>query len=158
MDLIAHFVVGLAIAKKLGNPWAVFLSCLIDIDHAIGYIYDKRNKKNTIMPTLLHLAHRPRTWLHSISGAALLIVLFAYVVKLPLPVVFYSFSIHIAIDALDKAGIYVFPPFTKRKIRGALPVGYLPEDPSYLQKHKRSHIPSILLILAVVVLVLLKLI
>jgi len=158
MDLLAHFVMGLVIAKKLNNPWAVLLSCLIDIDHIIGYIYDRRKKKFLFMPSLLHIAYRPRTWLHSITGAALFAAFFIYVLHLPFDVVFFSFYIHLAIDMLDKTGIYVLPPLIKRKVKGALPVGYLMEDSGYLQRHKRSHIPSILLILIVAVLVLLKLI
>ena len=158
MDLVAHFVMGLAIAKKLNNPWAVLLSCIIDIDHVIGYLYDRRKKKFLFIPSLLHLAYRPRTWLHSITGAALLAALSLFVFNLPFPVVFFSLYVHLAIDMLDKAGIYILPPLIKRKIKGALPVGYLMEDSGYLQRHKRSHIPSILLILIVAVLVLLKLI
>lgn len=158
MDLVAHFVMGLVIAKKLNNPWAVLLSCIIDIDHVIGYLYDRRKKKLMWIPNLLHIAHRPRTWLHSITGAALLIAFFTFSFNLPFPVVFFSFYIHLAMDMLDKNGIFVLPPLINRKIRGALPAGYLPEDPSYLKRHKRSHIPTILLILIVAVLVLLKLI
>jgi len=89
---------------------------------------------------LLHLTYRPRTWLHSITGAAILSTILVYVFKFPLKVVFFSFYIHLGMDMLDKTGIFILPPFIKRKIRGALPVGYLMEDPSYLQRHKRSHI------------------
>ena len=151
MDLIAHLAFGLWLYKIFGNPWVIPLSCIIDIDHIFGYIYDKRNQKNVEIPNLLHLAYRPRTWIHSITGALLLSL--PLVFFLPWKIVLISIFSHIVLDSLDILGIYTFPPFTNRMIHGIFPVGYLLEDPNYLRLHKRSHIASIIFILLIALLI-----
>ena len=145
MDLIAHFVFGIWLAKKFQNFWAIFLSCIIDIDHFFGYIYDKRKKQRIEIPSILHLAYRPRSWLHSFTGVLILSI--PFLLFLPSDLVFISLLSHLFFDLLDKNGIFLFPPLLNKKIRGRLPVGYLPEDSRYLKAHKRSHLPSILLII-----------
>ncbi|MDI6798910.1 MAG: hypothetical protein QMD12_02865 [Candidatus Aenigmarchaeota archaeon] len=144
MDLIAHFVFGLWLFKKSGNVWSIALSCVLDIDHILGYIYDKRKKRYIEIPSILHLAYRPRSWLHSITGA--LISALPFVFFLPMHIVLISLFSHLFFDLLDRNGILLFPPLLKKKIKGALPVGYLIEDPEYLKRHRRSHIPSLILI------------
>jgi membrane-bound metal-dependent hydrolase YbcI (DUF457 family) len=150
VDLIAHFVVGLWLYKYYPNPVVVILAAIPDADHLLGYFYDRWNHKRIEIPKLLHLAYRPRSWVHSILGM--------FVIGLPLlfffpwRIIFVPLFSHLLLDALDKQGVYIIPKLTKLKIRGKLPVGYLPEDPEYMLKHKRSHIPSILLIIAIAVL------
>lgn len=152
MDLIAHFVFGLWLYKISGNVWTIVLTCIIDIDHFLGYIYDRRKKHIIKVPSLLHLAFRPRSWLHSITGV--LIISLPSIFFLPWHVVFISLFSHLILDSLDKGGIYLLPPFSKKMIRGILPMGYLIEDPNYLRLHKRSHIPSLILIVVMALLIL----
>lgn len=152
MDLIAHFVFGLWIYQDLGSVWTIFLSCITDIDHLLGYIYDRRKKPFIQIPKLLHLAYRPRSWFHSFTG--ILVVSIPLTFFLPSPIVFLPLFSHLLLDALDKNGISILPPFLKKRVRGALPVGYLIEDPSYLKRHKRSHVPSLILIITVTLLIL----
>jgi len=152
MDLIAHFVFGLWIYQDFGNIWIILLSCITDIDHLIGYIYDRRKKSSIQIPKLLHLAYRPRSWFHSFTG--LLTVFIPLSFFLPTPVVLLPLLSHLLLDALDKNGISIFPPFLKKRIKGALPVGYLMEDPNYLKRHKRSHVPSLILIAIISLLIL----
>lgn len=168
MDLIAHLVFGFWLYIKLGNPWSILLSCIMDVDHLLGYLYDRRKEslikihydklieeifeKPYDKKRLLHLSYRPRTWFHSIFG----VFLFSLVLTpfLSLSIAFIPLFSHLLLDAMDKNGIYILPPFTKRKVRGALPVGYLIEDPKYLVRHKRSHIPSLILIIITIFLIL----
>jgi len=153
MDLIAHFIFGLWLYKIFGNAWTIPLSCIIDIDHFLGYFYDRRKQKRIEIPNLLHLSYRPRTWVHSITGV--LIIFLPLIFFSPWYIVLISLFSHIFLDSLDKLGIYILPPFTDRRmIHGVLPVGYLLEDPNYLRLHKRSHIPSILFILLISLLIL----
>ncbi|MEM5883024.1 MAG: hypothetical protein QXQ77_02170 [Candidatus Aenigmatarchaeota archaeon] len=154
MDAIAHFIVGLYLSIKFESYWPLFLSCVFDIDHIIGYFYDKRKKLILEIPSLLHLAYRPRSWFHSFSG--LLIILIPFLPFLPLEIIFIPLFIHLFLDILDKNGIYILPPLIKKKIKGLLPVGYLMENPNYLRAHKRSHIPSLLISIIFVLLIILK--
>jgi len=156
MDLLAHFVVGLWLYSHYQYPLVVLLSVIPDIDHLVGYIYDRRKKTEIKLPKLIHLAYRPRSWFHSFTGV--LIIGLPLLIYFPWYVVFIPLLFHMFLDMLDKEGIYILPPFISKRIRGALPVGYLPEDPSYMKKHKRSHLPSILVILAIAILSLLRLI
>jgi len=152
MDLLAHLIFSFWVSLHVGNVWAIFLGTIMDIDHLLGYIYDRRKKRYIEIPKLLHLAYRPRTWLHSFTGILLLSI--PLLPFLPITVVFIPILSHLLLDILDKSGISIFPPFLKKKVRGALPVGYLIEDPSYLRRHKRSHIASLILIAIVILLML----
>ncbi|MEM5800476.1 MAG: hypothetical protein QXD54_02750 [Candidatus Aenigmatarchaeota archaeon] len=154
MDILAHFIVGLYLSIKFENYWPLFFSCIFDLDHVIGYLYDKRKKLPIEIPSLLHLAYRPRSWFHSILG--LLIVSIPFLFFLPVELIFIPLFAHLFLDILDKNGIYILPPLIKKKIKGSLPVGYLLEDPSYLKTHKRSHIPSLLVSIIFVLLIILK--
>jgi hypothetical protein len=154
MDILAHFIIGLYFSIKFESYWPIFFSCIFDIDHIIGYFYDRRKKILIEIPSLLHIAYRPRSWFHSIFG--LLILSVPFTLFLPLEIIFIPLLIHLFLDLLDKNGIYLFPPFIKKKIKGSLPVGYLVEDPSYLKRHKRSHIPSLLATLFFFLLIVLK--
>ncbi len=153
MDILAHFIVGLYFSIKFESYWPIFFSCIFDIDHIIGYFYDRRKKILIEIPPLLHIAYRPRSWLHSIFG--FLILSIPFTLFLPLHIIFIPLLIHLFLDLLDRNGIYLFP-FIKKKIKGSLPVGYLIEDPSYLKRHKRSHIPSLLTTLFFFLLIILK--
>jgi membrane-bound metal-dependent hydrolase YbcI (DUF457 family) len=155
MDFVAHFVVGLWLSIKIGNPIAIPLSVSFDIDHVIGFLYDKRKKMLTSIPNIFHFAYRPRSWLHSISGLMILFViavginatgLVNFNSPVPYDIILFCLILHLLIDMLDKDGIHILPPITRKEIRGALPVGYLIEDPKYLTNHKRSHVPSLILI------------
>lgn len=152
MDLTVHFLVGILIFKLTGNIFAIPLSILPDLDHVIGYFYDKRKKRNIQMPKLLHIAYRPRSWLHSVFAVLILSLFFSLFI--PWKVVFASLFSHILIDSLDKSGVYLLPYISKKKIRGILPVGYLEENPAYLKRHKRSHVPS-MIVTAIIILILL---
>ncbi|MCS7105841.1 MAG: metal-dependent hydrolase [Candidatus Aenigmarchaeota archaeon] len=154
MDIIAHFIAGLYLSIKFENYWALFFGCIMDIDHVIGYLYDKRKKVKIEIPSLLHLAYRPRSWFHSLSG--LLIVSIPFLFFLSPELIFIPLFIHLFLDLLDKNGIYILPPFIKRRIKGSLPVGYLIEDPTYLKTHKRSHIPSLLVSVIFLIFIILK--
>ncbi|MGC8812439.1 MAG: metal-dependent hydrolase [Candidatus Aenigmatarchaeota archaeon] len=154
MDILAHFMVGLYLGIRFGSYWPIFFSCILDIDHIIGYFYDRRKKIMAEIPSLLHLAYRPRSWFHSIFG--LLILSTSFALFLPLELYLVPLFIHLFLDLLDKDGIYIFPPFIKKKIKGSLPVGYLVEDPNYLKAHKRSHIPSLLTTIFFFLLIVLK--
>jgi hypothetical protein len=154
MDILAHFIVGLYLSIKFESYWPIFFSCILDIDHVIGYFYDRRKKILTEIPSLLHLAYRPRSWFHSILG--LLILFIPFMFFLPLHLILIPLFLHFFLDLLDKSGVYLFPPFIKRKIRGSLPVGYLVEDESSLKTHKRSHIPSLLTLLFFFLLIIFK--
>jgi len=154
MDIVAHVVFGFWLSTKLGTEWGIFFSAILDIDHLLGYLYDKRKKKTIEIPSLLHLAYRQRTWLHSIFGV--FIITLVFIQFLDWRIVFFPLLFHLFLDAIDKIGIYILPPFTKKKIKGILPVGYLIEEPGYLKRHKRSHIPSIILIVLTIILILLN--
>lgn len=155
MDLLAHLVVGVWLYTKYKQMIVIPLAMIFDVDHLLGYVYDKR-KNVRKLPKVIHLAYRPRSWFHSLTGM--------FLVALPLlpffqwQVVITPLASHLFLDMLDKSGLFIFPPLTWKKIRGALPVGYLPEDPMYMKKHKRSHIPSIIVIIAVAILGMLKMI
>ncbi|MEM5834490.1 MAG: hypothetical protein QXQ69_01415 [Candidatus Aenigmatarchaeota archaeon] len=142
MDILAHFALGLYLSFKFESYWPLFFSCIFDIDHIIGYFYDKRKKTLVEIPSFLHIAYRPRSWFHSFWG--FLIVLVPFIFFLPLEIVAVPLILHLFLDLLDKNGIFTFPPIVRKKIKGHLPVGYLVEDPAYLKTHKRSHIPSLL--------------
>lgn len=152
MDLIAHFVFSLWLNTHYGNVWTIFLGTIIDIDHFLGYIYDRRNKRYIEIPKLLHLAYRPRSWMHSFTG--ILVLSIPSLLFLPANIAFIPLLSHLLLDALDKNGISIFPPFLKKRIKGALPVGYLIEDPTYLKRHRRSHIASFVLIAIFILLIL----
>ena len=152
MDLLAHLIVGIWLYQHFGNFWTIFLSVIIDIDHFLGYIYDRRKKRHIEIPKLLHLAYRPRSWLHSFTGLLLFSIPLSFF--LPPTIAFLPLFSHLMLDMLDKSGISIFPPFLKKKIKGALPVGYLIEDPTYLRRHRRSHIASFILIAIVILLIL----
>jgi len=151
MDLIAHFMVGLLFYRKFGSLVYIFLACAFDLDHVIGYFYDRRKKLRIELPPLLHLAYRPRSWLHSFTG--LLLFSFLFSPFFPAHLVVTSLFSHLLLDMVDKSGVFIFPPLIKEKVRGILPVGYFLEDPKYLKRHKRSHIPSLVLTLIVGLLV-----
>jgi membrane-bound metal-dependent hydrolase YbcI (DUF457 family) len=150
MDVLAHFVFGLWLYTKFNSLAVLPLSVILDIDHLIGFIYDKRKAKKIKIPSLLHLAYRPRSWLHSIIG--ILLIGLPLVPLLGLYPVLIPLLSHLLIDMLDKAGIYMFPPFTRMRVHGILPASYLPEENPSL-KGKRSHVPSIVLIVATAILV-----
>lgn len=153
MDLIAHFVMGLVLYKFTGNIWVIILSVILDLDHFVGFVYDKKKFRFTELSNLLHLAYRPRTQLlHSIVG--ILIIGAALSFFMPWTIAFGPLAIHLFLDSIDRAGIYLLPIGPKWQIRGVLPVGYLAENPSYIKKHKRSHIPSLILIIAGILLLL----
>jgi len=152
MDIIAHFMLGLWFWKKFANPWSLILSFIVDVDHILGYVYDRRNKKIIKFPKFLHLAFRERTWVHSLTGVFLISIplLFFF----PLEVVLVPLFSHLMLDMIDKNGIFTLPPFTSRKIQGVLPVGYLLESANHLKLYKRSHLPSLVLIILVSLLIL----
>ncbi len=154
MDLIAHLVFGFWVYRNFGIIWALPLSCILDIDHLIGYLYDKRRKTHWYLPDFVHLAYRPRTWLHSIGFVTLIAIPLMFV--LPWYVVVISLYGHLFLDGLDRFGVYIFPPFISKRIHGALPVGYLLEDQNYLSHHKRSHFPSFIFIIALTLLMLMR--
>ncbi|MEM7821565.1 MAG: metal-dependent hydrolase [Candidatus Aenigmatarchaeota archaeon] len=169
MDLLAHFAVGIWLYTKIENIAVPFLSCILDIDHILGYIYDKiegRKKeihyekifeeffKTRKKRIFLRLSYRPRTWIHSFFGVFLIGLFLTPFFGLEAS--FIPLISHILLDALDKNGVFLFPPLIKSKIRGALPVGYLAENPNYLIRHKRSHVPSLILIIIVTILILYK--
>jgi membrane-bound metal-dependent hydrolase YbcI (DUF457 family) len=154
MDAVAHFVFGLWLYQKIPSPIVIILSVILDVDHLLGFLYDKRKSRLAHLPSLLHLAYRPRSWLHSIAGIL--------VIGLPL-VPFYGFSTvfiplltHILIDMLDKAGVMLFFPFSHKYVHGILPASYLPEDQALARRHKASHLPSIVLIIIVAIMMFLK--
>jgi len=150
VDLIAHFVFGLWLSGKFGGVWTILFSCITDIDHLIGYIYDKRKKRVIEMPKLLHLAYRPRSWLHSFTGVLFFLpLLFVFDWK----TIFIPLLLHLLFDSLDKYGISIFPPFTNKRLKGILPVGYLVEEPRFLELHKRSHIPSLIMTALMILLI-----
>ena len=152
MDLIAHFVFSIWLAQHCGNLWPILLGTIIDIDHVLGYIYDRRKKLRIEIPKLLHLAYRPRSWLHSFTG--LLLISIPFLFFLPSNIVFVPILFHLLLDSLDKNGISILPPILKKKIRGVLPVGYLIEDSKYLERHRRSHIACFILIAISILLIL----
>jgi len=132
------------------------MTCIFDIDHISGYIYDRRKQKQFNIPSIFGLAYRPRSWFHSVTGFLILFSIFSFFVHWQ--VVFYSLFFHLLMDVIDKNGIFLLPPLITKRVRGALPVGYLMENPSYLEKHRRSHIPSLFLIISIAVLILLRII
>jgi len=155
MDAIAHFVFGLWLYQKLPSPTTIILSVILDIDHLLGFLYDKITRRMSVhLPSLLHLAYRPRSWLHSIAG----------ILAISLPLIpFYGFSpvfipllAHLLIDMLDRAGVMLLFPFSRKYIHGILPASYLPEDEALTRRHKASHVPSIILIIISAIMIFLK--
>jgi hypothetical protein len=154
MDAIAHFAFGLWLYTKFHSPIVLPLSVVIDLDHVFGFLYDKRKSKVIEIPSLLYLAYRPRSWLHSITGLL--------AISLPLlPIfgsqaVFIPLAAHLLIDMADRAGIKILPPLINNRIKGILPASYLPEDATTIKRHKRSHVPSVALTVASLILIFLK--
>ncbi len=154
MDAIAHFVFGLWLYQKIPLPTTIILSVILDIDHLLGFLHDKRKSRFIHLPSLLHLAYRPRSWLHSIAGIL--------VISLPLTPFYGFFPVfipllaHLLIDMLDRAGVMLLFPFFRKYVHGILPASYLPEDEALARRHKASHIPSIILIIISAVMIFLK--
>jgi archaellum biogenesis protein FlaJ (TadC family) len=103
------------------------------------------------LPRLLHLAYRPRSWLHSI--VFILIISLFLSIFINWKVVFASTFSHIFLDSLDKSGIYILPILSKKRIKGILPVGYLPEESEHIKRHKRSHVASMIAAAVLIVLI-----
>ena len=127
--------------KTYKNFSLIILSCIFDIDHVIGYVYDRRKRIRLEIPKLYQLAYRPRSWFHSLPVFVVLVVISSFFIDWKLA--FIALASHLVMDASDKVGIWVFPFISKKKIRGSLPVSYLVENPKSLEKHKRGHVPSL---------------
>jgi membrane-bound metal-dependent hydrolase YbcI (DUF457 family) len=151
MDVVAHFVFGLWLSRKV-SPVAVPFSVILDIDHVLGFLYDKIRKKNIKTPTLIHLAYRPRSWLHSLLG--ILIIGLPFYPFFGFFPVFIPLLTHLLIDMLDNSGVMLLFPFSFKHIHGILPASYLPEEAR--KRKKTSHIPSVILIIASAILIFLK--
>jgi hypothetical protein len=158
VDFLAHFVMGLWFYKETGMLETILLSISFDLDHIVGYFYDRRKQTNINIPSVFRLAYRPRSWFHSFTGLILIALPAIFIFRLPVRVVLFPLVVHLLLDVIDKSGIYILPPFVKKKIHGILPVGFLLEDPDRLKRHKQSHIPSLILIVVIVVLSLLNIV
>ena len=158
MDLLAHFVMGLWFYKETAMFETILLSIFFDLDHIAGYFYDRRRQTNINIPNIFRIAYRPRSWFHSFTGLILIAVPAILIFKLPVRIVLFPLIVHLLLDVIDKNGIYLLPPLTRKRIHGILPVGFLLEEPDRLKRHKQSHVPSLILIVVIVVLSLLKII
>jgi len=154
MDAVAHFVFGLWLYQKLHSPVVILLSVILDVDHVLGFLYDRRKRKRIEIPSLLHLAYRPRSWLHTIAG--IIVIGLPLVPFYGLPTVFIPLLAHLLIDMLDRAGVMLLFPLSRKYIRGILPASYLSENNILTRRHKASHIPSIILIVVAAVMIFLK--
>lgn len=137
MDLFTHYALGLFLTKVFDTPWTIFFSIIFDIDHLLGYIYDKKKKGQEIqISRITHLLRRKRTWLHSFWGIFLLTVMFSYFFN---PVMIITCALfHLVLDSVDKAGIQVLSPLIKRKFKGPLPIAYVWENPEKKNTKKAS--------------------
>ena len=151
MDLLAHFMFGLWLYQKTGNIWAIPLSMIFDIDHILGYIWDRKKRFPKKTSFLLEMAYRPRTWFHSLSLMFLMVVFFSFYA--PIQIVFICLAVHLLIDAMDKGGVYLLPPFSKKKISGPLPISYIWDNPVKPTHNKKGHIPSVIFIILVSLLI-----
>jgi len=129
----------------------IVLSCIFDIDHFIGYVYDRKKKIHPKLPWVLHVAFRRRSWFHSFTGLLLLLpFVSAYV---PFSLALLSLLSHLLIDSMDRMGIQILPPFTKRKIRGPLPTSYLWSS-KHPRHYRKAHIPAIIMIIILFLMIL----
>ena len=152
MDLIAHFIIGLVLYRFTGNIFAIPLTVILDFDHFLGFVYDKKKIKFNGLPHIMHLAYRPRTRMHNLIATLLFGVFLSFF--MPWKIAFIPLLLHLFFDSLDKSGIYLLPFGPKWKIKGILPVGYLIDKPEDVHKHKRSHIPSLIVMIAGILLLL----
>ena len=152
MDIIAHFILGLWLYRKLNKAWIVVpLSCIIDLDHVLSYLIETKKLK---LPAY-KMVYRTRPWFHSFTGVL--------AIGLPLSVifgfqnVFYPLVGHILLDMLDVVGVQIFPPVIKGYIKGALPTSTLfPANEEVKKTNNVSHIPSIITIISFLLLIVLR--
>ena len=146
MDLSAHIMAGIWLYQRFGNIWAIPLSIIFDIDHFFDYLWDKRKRFPKRVNFLLNIAYRPgRTWFHSIT--MFLIVFFFASFYVPYNVVLISLILHLLIDVIDKSGIYLLPPFSKKKVSGPLPISYIWDNPIRPTHNRKGHLPSVIFII-----------
>jgi len=158
VDFIAHFVLGLWFFKVSGDPITILLSIIMDFDHIVGYFYDRRKQTIINIPNIFRLSYRPRSWFHSFTGLLLISLPAIFLLGLPWKIIIFPLLAHLLLDVIDKNGIYLLPPIIKKRVHGILPVGFLLEDPERLKRHKKSHIPSLIFIIVIVILNLLNII
>jgi len=145
MDLFAHYALGLLLSEIFNVPWATFFAVVFDIDHLLGYIYDKIKKEEKIkVPRIINIIYRKRTWFHSFWGVFLITALFMNSIQWQIILV--STLSHLLLDSFDKQGIRVLPPF-KWRIFGPLPLSYYWDDPTAADSYRRRkpHIASLVL-------------
>ncbi len=139
MDLFAHYAVGMFLSKIFGTYWAVFFACILDFDHVLFFIYEKIKKKEHIgVPRIKYFVYSKRTWLHSLWGLGILLVLFSY--HFPPMLIIVCVGSHLLIDSLDKSGIGILPFLTKKRIAGSFPVAYSWDEPSKSNAKQQSYI------------------
>jgi len=152
MDLIAHLSFGLWLYKQYGDFSAVISSIIFDLDHIIGFFYDRRKDVKIEIPKLYQFVYRKRSWFHSIAVLPILTFLFSFVCDWKIALI--ALTSHLLLDALDNSGIYILPYFSKKRIRGPLPPSYFIENPRK-KKTKGSHLPSIVVSILFLILILL---
>jgi hypothetical protein len=59
-------------------------------------------------------------------------------------------------DVIDVYGIFVFPPFTKKRIYGPMPVSYLWESPEKSKHNKKAHIVGAVIVILFSLMIILK--
>jgi hypothetical protein len=156
MDISAHFMIGIWFYQKFGNMWAIPLSIIFDIDHFFGYVYDKRKRFPKKVHFLLDMAYRPgRTWIHSITILILIFLFASFFV--PWSTALICLAVHLLMDAIDKSGILLFPPFSKKKISGPLPVSYIWDNPIKPTHNKKGHLPGIIFMIIFILLIFFRL-
>jgi len=139
VDLFAHYAVGMFLSKFFNTPWTIFFACILDFDHVLFFIYNKIKKREPIgVPRIKYFVYSKRTWLHSLWGLIILLVLFSYHFSPTLIIV--SVGSHLILDALDRSGIGIFPYLTKKKITGPFPVAYSWSEPSKSNIKQQSYI------------------
>jgi hypothetical protein len=155
VDLLVHLVFGIWIYQRFGNIWAIPLSIIFDIDHFFDYVYDKRKRFPKRFHFLLDMAYSGRTWIHSIT---VLIPIFLFAsLFVPFTIVLICLIVHLLMDAIDKGGIFLFPPFSKKKISGPLPVSYMWDNPIQPTHNKKGHLPGIIFLIIFILLMFFRL-
>ncbi len=151
MDIIAHLAFGLWLWKFYGNFWGLIASVLFDIDHILGFLYDRVKKQKLEIPKIYQLVYRRRSWFHSIAMIPIFTFIFSFITDWK--IVFIGLSSHLILDALDKSGIYILPFLYTKKIKGPLPPSYFIDNPH--SNRKSNHIPSLLVAILFLILIIL---
>lgn len=139
MDLFAHYAIGMFLSKIFGTYWTIFFACILDIDHILYYYYMKyKNKESISTPKISNFVYSKRTWLHSLWGIAILLIIFSYRFS-PLMIIV-TVGSHLILDSIDKLGIEILPFLSKKKIKGPFPVFYHWGSPSLSNKKQSASI------------------